>query len=207
MTVNRTFSLDRKSFLTMLSMMGLGLGLVVATVGGVPGASAQETSTPVLVQDEAGSAESETGERLRLDEMREELYAEFTAALADELSVGNSDEVDAAIRVAMMSVVDDRVDEGLLTVGQAEALKLLIATSDAPLGPGAMFGPPHGAFMRGLHGPGGEGRFFQIRDGGRHVIIGADGDSRTADAGNRDAGSDKATNDDQSNEDEDVATS
>jgi hypothetical protein len=92
--------------------------------------------------------------------MRTELYAEFTAALADELGIGDANEVDAAIRVAMMTVVDARVDDGLLTVGQAEALKTLIATSDVPLGLGPMFGPPPGAFMQRIHGPGEEGRFF-----------------------------------------------
>ena len=65
----------------------------------------------------------------------------------------------------MMTVVDARVDDGFFSVGQAEALKTLIATSDVPLGPGPMFGPPPGAFMRGGHGFGEEDRFFPIRHG------------------------------------------
>jgi hypothetical protein len=163
--MNRWSSLDRKTFVTTLGTAGLGLGLVMATTGGVPGALAQEAATPALAQDESGSGEGGARERLRSDEMRQALYAEFTAALADELGVGNSDEVDAAIRVAMMTVVDARVDDGLLTFGQAEALKTLIATSEVPLGPGPMFGPPPGAFMQRIHGPGEEGRFFPTRDG------------------------------------------
>jgi hypothetical protein len=135
--------------------------------------------------------------------MREELYAEFTAALADELGVGNSDEVDAAIRVAMMTVVDARVDDGLLTAEQAEALKILIATSDVPLGPGPMFGPPPGAFMRGGHGSGEEGRFFPIRGGDEDRIINADDDSRGDDGEVQNADSDENPNDDtDSNQDD-----
>ena len=163
--MNRCISLDRKAFVTMLGTAGLGLGLIMAAAGGAPGALAQNASTPALAQDESGSGEGGVRERLRSDEMRTELYAEFTAALADELGIGNSDEVDAAIRVAMMTVVDTRVDDGLLTAGQAEALKTLIATSDVPLGPGPMFGPPPGAFMQRIHGPGEEGRFFPIQGG------------------------------------------
>jgi hypothetical protein len=163
--MNRWSSLDRKTFVTTLGTAGLGLGLIMATTGGAPGALAQEAATPALAQDESGSGDGGVRERFRSDEMRQALYAEFTAALSDELGVGNSDEVDAAIRVAMMTVVDARVDDGLLTVGQAEALKTLIATSDVPLGPGPMFGPPPGAFMQRIHGPGEEGRLFPIRGG------------------------------------------
>jgi hypothetical protein len=160
--MNRWSSLDRKTFVTTLGTAGLSLGLVMATTGGAPRALAQETATPALAQDESGSGEDGARERFRSDEMRQALYAEFTAALADELGVGNSDEVDAAIRVAMMTVVDARVDDGLLTFGQAEALKTLIATSEVPLGPGPMFGPSPGAFMQRIHRPGEEGRFFPL---------------------------------------------
>lgn len=163
--MNRWSSLDRKAFVTMLGTAGLGLGLIMAAAGGTPGALAQEAAAPALAQDESGSGEGGVRERLRSDEMRTELYAEFTAALADELGIGNADEVDGAIRVAMMTVVDARVDDGLLTFGQAEALKALIATSDVPLGPGPMFGPPPGAVMQRIHGHGEDGRFFPIRGG------------------------------------------
>ena len=195
--------LDRKALVTMLGTAGLGLGLIIATAGSVPGALAQEAATPAMAQDESESEEDEVQERLRSGEMREELYAEFTAALADELGIGNSDEVDAAIRVAMMTVVDARVDDGLFSVGQAEALKTLIATSDVPLGPGPMFGPPPGAFVRRGHGFGEEDRFFPVRGGDQDWIIRADDESR-ADAGeDDDAGSDEEANEDsESNEDD-----
>jgi hypothetical protein len=114
--------------------------------------------------------------------MREELYAEFTAALADELGISNSDEVDAGIRGAMMTLVDARVDDGLLTPGQAEALKIVIATSDVPVGSGPMFGPPPGAFIRSGLGFGEEGRFFPIR-GEEEVRIIPDPDGSRADDG------------------------
>ena len=161
--MNQKYSLDRKIFVMALGTAGLGLGLIATTVGSASNAMAQETATPTLAQE---AADDEVRDQIRSGEMREELYAEFTAALADELGIGNPDDVDAAIRVAMMTVVDARVDDGLFTAGQAEALKVVIATSDAPLGPGSMFGPPPGAFMRGGHGPGEEGRFFPIRGRG-----------------------------------------
>jgi hypothetical protein len=193
-------SIDRKALVTTLGTAGLGLGLIVATTGGAPGASAQETSTPVIAQDDSGSGEGDVRVRLRSDEKQEELYAEFTAALADELGIGNADEVDAAIRVAMMTLVDARVDDGLLTVGQAEALKTLIATSDVPLGPGPMFAPPPGAFMLGRHGPGHD-RFFPIRHGDRDWTIRVDDGSRADEGDNGDARS-KTNDDSESNEDE-----
>ena len=129
------------------------------------GALAQDTAAPALAQNDSRSGEGEGRESLRSGQIRKEVYAEFTAALADELGIDKSDDVDAAIRVAMMTVVDSRVDDGLLTAGQGEALKTLIATSEVPLGPGPMFGPPPGAFIRGGHGPGEDGRFLPIRGG------------------------------------------
>jgi hypothetical protein len=201
--MNRWHSLDRKGFVTALGTAGLGLGLIAAATGGVPGALAQDAATPALAQDESETGEGEVRERLRSGEKREELYAEFTAALADELGIGNSDEVDAAIRVAMMTVVDAHVDDGLLTAGQAEALKTLIATSDVPLGPAPMFGPPPGAFMRGGHGSGEEGRFFPIRGDDEDWIINAGDGSGTDDGDNQNADSDENANDDSgSNEDD-----
>jgi hypothetical protein len=67
-----------------------------------------------------------------IEEMRVEAYNEFTQALADELNIDDPDEVDAAIRLAMMSVVDSNVG---LTKGAAERQKALIATADVPIGP------------------------------------------------------------------------
>jgi hypothetical protein len=194
--MKRWDSLDWKALVTMLGTAGLGLGLIVAATGGAPGASAHQTSTPVTAQDESGTEEGEVQVRLRSDEKRQALYAEFTAALADELGIGNADEVDAAIRVAMMTLVDARVDDGLLTVGQAEALKTLIATSDVPLGPGPMFAPPPGAFMRGGHWRGHNDRFFPIRHGGQDWTIRVD-DGSCADAGDDgDARSDEEAGED-----------
>ena len=73
------------------------LELILATVGGAPSALAQQADTLALAQDELESEAGEVQERLRSGVMREELYAQFTAALADELGIGNSDEVDAAV--------------------------------------------------------------------------------------------------------------
>ena len=206
--MNRKHSLDRKTFMTALGTAGLGLGLIVTTAGSASNVMAQEAATPALAQEESAPADGEVRDQLRSGEMREELYAEFTAALADELGIGNSDEVDAAIRVAMMTVVDARVDDGLLTAGQAEALKVLIATSDAPLGPGPMFGPPPGAFMRGGHRPGEEGRFFPIRGGGEDWTIPVDDGSLGDDGDDSDAQPDQGANDDSgANEEEDGESS
>ena len=201
--MNRKYSLDRKTFVTALGTAGLGLGLIATTVGSVSDAMAQEAATTARAQEEDG----EVRDQLRSGEMREELYAEFTAALADELGIGNSDEVDAAIRVAMMTVVDARVDDGLLTAGQAEALKVLIATSDVPLGPGAVFGPPPGAFMLGGHGPGEEGRFFRIRGEGEKWTIPVDDGSLTDDGDDSDAQPDQGANDESGPNEEDDAES
>ena len=76
--------------MTTLGTAGLGLGLIVATTGGAPGASAQETSTPVVAQGESEPGEDDIRVRLTSDEKREELYAQFTAALADELGIGSA---------------------------------------------------------------------------------------------------------------------
>jgi hypothetical protein len=205
--MNWWHALDRKSFVTTLGTVGLGLGLILAAAGTTPGASAQEASTPVFAQDESGPGEGEVRERPRPDEIRVQLYAEFTAALADELGIDNADEVDAAIRVAMMAMADARVEDGLLTVGQAEALKTLIATSDVPLGPGPMFGPPPGAFLRGGHGIGEADRFFPIRHGDEEWIIRAGDEAPVDDEDGGDARSDQNANEDSSQANEDDASS
>jgi hypothetical protein len=67
-----------------------------------------------------------------IEENRVEAYNEFTQALADELGIDDPDEVDAAIRIAMMSVVDSNIG---LTKEGAERQKALIATADVPIGP------------------------------------------------------------------------
>lgn len=141
-------------------------------------------------------------------EKRAELYAEFTAALANELGIADADEVDAAIRIAMMSVVDGRVEEGLLTEGQAEAVKFLIATSDVPLpamghggGPGRMFIAAHGPAF----GP--EGHMFPGKATTRERIFEKARDARSETSDEKDergarAGQDGDTSDSQADEDE-----
>ena len=146
--MDRGYAVNRKGFLTALGAAGLGLGVTVAS-SGARTALAQEESTPAADQVAAGPFEEHM-------ELRKQFYADFTAALATELGVASGDEVDGAIRVALMAVVDQRVADGDLTAGKAEAIKVLIATSDVPLGPGMMGGPHPGGFMIGMkdgHGP------------------------------------------------------
>jgi hypothetical protein len=104
---------------------------------------------------------------------RTEMYADFTAALATELGNTTADDVDAAIRKAIMSLIDAHVSDTELTKGQAEALKVIVATTDVPIVPGFMgmgLGPgmgmgmgmmhgdkSHGGMMRGGHEGHGEG--------------------------------------------------
>jgi hypothetical protein len=133
--------LDRKSFVMSLGVAGLGL--VATGVGSGSRALAQDAATPA-----AGTTAGQTATR---ETMRQELYTEFTQALASELNITNADEVDAAIRKAIMSVIDAHVSDGMLTQGQAEALKTIVATAEAPIAPG-FFGPGGGMFMHGEHG-------------------------------------------------------
>ncbi len=64
--------------------------------------------------------------------LRAENYHEFTQALADELGIDDPDEVDAAIRSAMMSQVDANTG---LAKSERERQKQLIAAADVPIGP------------------------------------------------------------------------
>lgn len=66
------------------------------------------------------------------EDLRVEAYLEFTQALADELGIDDADEVDTAIRAAMMANVD--ANTGLSTSGQEEQ-KALIEAAPAPIGP------------------------------------------------------------------------
>jgi hypothetical protein len=163
--------MNRKDFVTTLGAAGLGLAVAA---GSAPLVRAQEESTPA----EAVEGVSDPfAERL---EMRQALYADFTAALAAELGIGSGDEVDAAIRLAMMSVIDGQVDDGLLTFGQAEAMKTLVATAEVPLGPG-FGGAPHGGFVRIRHHRGDDDRLFPGREGDRERFLpDDDGDDSTA---------------------------
>jgi hypothetical protein len=97
---------------------------------------AQETEGALAFQGDEDArdviARPEDGERGDHEALRVEAYNEFTQALADELAIDDPDEVDAAIRLAMMVVVDSNVG---LTKETAEAQKALIATADVPIGP------------------------------------------------------------------------
>lgn len=66
------------------------------------------------------------------DDLRIEAYHEFTQALADELGIDDPDDIDAAIRAAMMATVD--ANTGLSQAG-ADQQKALIADAAAPIGP------------------------------------------------------------------------
>jgi hypothetical protein len=81
---------------------------------------------------DVGIARQQRGESGDHEALRIEAYNEFTQALADELGIDDPDEVDAAIRIAMMSVVDSN---GGLSEDTAEWQKALIATADVPIGP------------------------------------------------------------------------
>ncbi len=162
-------TLNRKSFVTKVAGTGLGLGFMASALGAAPIARAQEESTTLpAVAVQPGMEE--------FGQKRAELYNEFTAALAAELGNASADDIDAAIRKAMMKVIDDQVSADGLTKGQAEALKLLVATSDAPLGPGPMFMGGHGPMGRGgmwEHGPA-DGRMGPGQHGGRGGMKGED---------------------------------
>jgi hypothetical protein len=144
--------------------------------------SGEKESVPALPGDEGGKdvviARFQDGQDgvdpAAFEEKHVEIYNEFTQALADELGIDNSDDVDAAIRIAMMSVIDSHVDDGMLTKGKAEALKALVATADVPIAPGFAFGPHPGAFFIAGHGPGfgpGVGPMMPGREGMRQWIV------------------------------------
>lgn len=124
-------TLSRKSFVTTLGAAGLGLGMAVAALG-APGARAQEDDSP--------PAEDAAPGRDRFDQIQSELYAAFTAALAEELGSGDAAQVDSGIRAALATVVDGFAGDDLVTAGQATALKALIETAEVPLGPGPLMG-------------------------------------------------------------------
>jgi hypothetical protein len=157
---------NRKSFLAGLGAAGLGLAAGISR--GAASAMAQEES------EDAAATGDTTGEWEDPMEKRLELYNAFTAALAAELNVGSADEIDGAIRIAIMNVIDGLVGDDGLTVGQAEALKHLVATSDVPFpmmmghGPGGPGGYGHGSMGHGSMGPGREHLKERIRLGERH---------------------------------------
>lgn len=137
-------AINRKAFVTALGAAGLGLGMTLTGAGRSQVALAQDTTPP-----EAPEGAEPLEQRF---EERKQLYAEFTAALANELSIAGADDVDAGIRKAIMSVIDGQVGDGTVTAGQAEALKSLVATSEVPFAPLAIAAAPPGAFIHRRHG-------------------------------------------------------
>jgi hypothetical protein len=124
--------LNRKSFVTSLGVAGLGLGMSLAALGGATGALAQENeSTPAVDAEQA---------RASFEQMQTELYAAFTAALAEELGSGDAAQIDSGIRAALAAVVDGFAGDDLVTPGQATALKALVETAEVPIGPGPLMG-------------------------------------------------------------------
>jgi hypothetical protein len=95
-----------------------------------------------------------------------DFYPAFTAALADELGAGSADDVDGAIRLAMMTAIDEVVDSGTLPIPiPADALKAMVATAESPLAPGLLFGPPPGLMVHAFHARGEDGPAFIGRGG------------------------------------------
>jgi hypothetical protein len=129
---------NRKAFVTTLGAAGIGF---VAAARQAPLVSAQEEGTKEENDEEAEKPFEDALAH------RKEVYAQFTADLAKELGVADGDKVDAAIRKAMMSVIDAQVTDQHLTYGQAEALKTLVATADVPIAPGFVHGPMMAAFV------------------------------------------------------------
>ncbi len=98
---------------------------------------AQETEGALAFQsDEDGkdvvNARQHGGDSGGHDALRVAVYREFTQALADELGIDDPDEVDAAIRAAIMAGVD--ANDGL-NKDSKEELKALITDAEAPIGP------------------------------------------------------------------------
>jgi hypothetical protein len=141
-------TVSRKSFLTTLGAAGVGAGLLRFT-------------TPAAAQDTDDDSRDEPEGMVEpgdWEDMRTEMYADFTEALATELGNTTADDVDAAIRKAIMSLIDAHVSSDELTNGQAEALKVIVATTDVPIIPGFMgMGLGPGMGMGGMHGGHGGG--------------------------------------------------
>ena len=141
-------TVSRKSFLTSLGAAGLGAGLLRFA----PSAAAQDTD------DDSRDDPNDMMGRGDWEDMRTQMYGDFTAALATELGSTTADDVDAAIRKAIMSLIDAHVSDEELTKGQAEALKVIVATTDVPIMPAFMgmgmgmgpgMGMMHGGMMHG----------------------------------------------------------
>ena len=138
--------LSRKSFVTTLGVAGLGLGMTAAALGGAPAAGAQDAGAPTVAE----AAEMHG----RFEALQADLYAAFTATLAEELGTGDAGQVDTGIRAALATVVDGFAGDDLVTAGQATAIKALIETAEVPVRPGPLMGHERFRSMRGS-GPGG----------------------------------------------------
>lgn len=175
--MNNTVS--RKSFLTSLGAAGVGAGLLRFA----PPAAAQDSD------DDSRDEPDGAAEPGAWEDKRTEVYADFTEALATELGGTTADDVDAAIRKAIMSLIDAHASEDELTKGQAEALKVIVATTDVPIMPGFMgmgIGPGPGRGMGMMHGGhgGGMGHGAGMGPGrGRVRIRERMGDGRWGDKG------------------------
>jgi hypothetical protein len=110
--VHMNHSVNRKSFLAGLG--AAGLGLAAGMTRGTSSAMAQEDDAEETTLLEDVLLRDPMQKRL-------EMYNAFTAALAAELNVGSADEVDGAIRIAIMNFIDVQVGEDGLTACQAEA--------------------------------------------------------------------------------------
>ena len=188
--------LDRKAFVTTLGAAGLGLGLTAA--GGGPGAALAHAHPMPYSRFRYGAWYWATRRTAAAaGAVLHGLHGSAGRSVAGHepgrsckgamqggqggMQGGNMptgvDVVDAAIRNAIMAVIDAWHSNGHLTYGQAEALKTLIATSPAPIGPGplglVLFGSTEGAMHPGAEGmpggmPGGTMPPGQEGHGGRH---------------------------------------
>jgi hypothetical protein len=150
---------------------------------GAPGLPAADAE-PAPPFEQALPFEQEMQDRLA---MRERLYPDFTAALADGLGAGSADEVDGAIRLAMIAAIDALAADDSIPAAPAEHLKVMVAMADAPLGPGLAFGPPFGMVGRGRHGGDRGPRFGGRGEDGRERFGPRAGDDDAAEPPDDDA--------------------
>jgi hypothetical protein len=139
--------------------------------------------------------------------MSERFYPDFTAALATELGAGSADEMDGAIRLAMISVIDGFEGDELPMPIPTDALKAMVATAESPLGPGFLLGGHPGVMIRAFHGHGGDGPAFHGRGhGGDDGWFGERGErvndrwEKRIDSDDESAGEDDAENEDDGDE-------
>ena len=136
--------------------------------------------------------------------MAERFYPDFTSALATELGAGNADDVDGAIRLAMISVIDGFAGEDLPLPIPTDALKAMVATAESPLGPGFLFGGHPGMTMRAFQGHGDDDQSFPGQGhGGEDGWFGERGERARGDREESGPATKDDANDDAANEDND----